>query len=149
MPPEFPRTATAGSPVSEKTPLKLSEKSQRGLQLALQAVEKRVFGPFRAPCTGQIHARSVAQTPFQTVSEVEFSEVQGSKRLIGRGGQHSTRPPNTAERGNHGCVLGSITRCFWRSISFSSSSTASGRSSGSKAFSISSIRPRALVIRAR
>ncbi len=53
---------------SENSILKLSEKSQRGLQLALQAVEKRLFGPFRAPCTGQIHARSVARTPFRTVS---------------------------------------------------------------------------------
>jgi hypothetical protein len=44
--------------------VKSSEKFQRGLQLALQAVEKRLFGPFRAPCTGQIHARSVARNLF-------------------------------------------------------------------------------------
>ncbi len=35
---------------------------------ALWAAKKRLFGPFHPPFTGQIHARSVARTPFRTVS---------------------------------------------------------------------------------
>jgi hypothetical protein len=36
--------------------------------VALQIAEKALSGPFRPPHSGQIHVRSVAQTPFRTVS---------------------------------------------------------------------------------
>src|SRR4051812_22189667 len=36
--------------------------------VASQGTEAPLFGPFRPRYTGQIHPRSVAQTPFQTVS---------------------------------------------------------------------------------
>jgi hypothetical protein len=47
--------------------------------VALQTAEKALFDPFRAPHSGQIPVRSVAQTPFRTVSESVFREL----RLVG------------------------------------------------------------------
>src|SRR5215213_8903804 len=44
-------------------------KSPEGVSnVASQGTEAPLFGPFRPRYTGQIHPRSVAQTPFQTVS---------------------------------------------------------------------------------
>jgi hypothetical protein len=40
--------------------------------MALEGTEGAPFGPFRPRNTGQIHARSVARTPFQTVSNTYF-----------------------------------------------------------------------------
>src|SRR3712207_5960647 len=50
----------------------------RPLQHSLTGHEKALFGPFWRSYTGQIYGRSVARTPFRTVSEDEFSEVQRS-----------------------------------------------------------------------
>ena len=36
--------------------------------LAPRIAEKALFDPFRPPHSGQIHPRSVAQSPFRTVS---------------------------------------------------------------------------------
>ena len=54
---------------------KLSEKSRRYLQHNPTDCQRGPFGPFLPPRTGQIHARSVAQTPFRTVSKAHFPEV--------------------------------------------------------------------------
>jgi hypothetical protein len=54
---------------------KLSEKSRMCLQRSLTGHRNSTFRPFWPPNTGQIHRRSVAHTPFRTVSEEVFSEV--------------------------------------------------------------------------
>ena len=51
--------------------------------MALQPVEEVLFGPFRAPNTGQIRGWSVAQSTFRTVS-LRGSVNKGMKRK-GRG----------------------------------------------------------------
>src|SRR5215204_5306177 len=43
--------------------------------VALQATETVLFGPFWPPYTGKIYGRSVAHTPCRTVSEGVFSET--------------------------------------------------------------------------
>src|SRR5215217_2549916 len=43
--------------------------------VVLQIAEKACFDPFRSSHYVRIRLRSVAQTPFRTVSEGEFSEV--------------------------------------------------------------------------
>jgi hypothetical protein len=52
--------------------------------VALQIVEKARFDPFRPTHDVRINLRSVAQTPFRTVSEGEFSEVRIASPLYGR-----------------------------------------------------------------
>src|SRR5829696_7290194 len=42
---------------------------------------KALFGPYRSPHNDRIHLRSLAQTPFRTVSEGEFSEVRSNGGL--------------------------------------------------------------------
>src|SRR5215208_2563537 len=44
--------------------------------VTLRSTSTVLFDPFWPPCASQIHAHSVALTPFRTVSEEEFSEVQ-------------------------------------------------------------------------
>src|SRR5215213_559206 len=66
----------ASSAYSPECVEKLSEKSRRCVKRGLPGHEAALFGPFRPRYTGQIHPRSVAHTPFQTVSEGEFSEVR-------------------------------------------------------------------------
>src|SRR5215213_8021353 len=52
-----------------RTPSRNCLKSPEGASnVASQGTEAPLFGPFRPRYTGQIHPRSVAQTPFQTVS---------------------------------------------------------------------------------
>src|SRR5215207_4722956 len=66
--------------------------------VALQIAEKALFDPFRPPHDVRIHLRSVAQTPFRTVSEGEFHEVRGSNlphssgALAHRAGAFGLRP---------------------------------------------------------
>src|SRR5215208_6742831 len=43
--------------------------------VTLRSTSTVLFDPFWPPCASQIHAHSVALTPFRTVSEGEFSEV--------------------------------------------------------------------------
>src|SRR5215211_3177763 len=87
---ELPRRRNSGSPTSEnsensvnanfreivksevqlrRTPYRNCLKSPEGASnVASQGTEAALFGPFRPLYTGQIHVRSVAHTPFQTVS---------------------------------------------------------------------------------
>jgi hypothetical protein len=58
--------------------MKLSEKSGDARNGALEDTEGAPFGPFRPRNTGQIHARSVARTPFQTVSRGSHGEDDSS-----------------------------------------------------------------------
>ena len=44
--------------------------------IALKIAQQALFDPFRLPHSVPIHLRGVAKTPFRTVSEGEFSEVQ-------------------------------------------------------------------------
>jgi len=44
--------------------------------VTLQATKTGLFGPFWPSYTSQIHARSVARTPFQTVSQGQFPETE-------------------------------------------------------------------------
>src|SRR5918994_6805099 len=53
---------------------------QGGPGVALRNAEKTLFDPFGLPHSGRIHPRSVAQTPFRTVSEGVFSEVRMQNR---------------------------------------------------------------------
>src|SRR5215218_5456475 len=53
--------------------------------VTLRSTSTVLFDPFWPPCASQIHAHSVALTPFRTVSEREFSEVQHSPVPIGPG----------------------------------------------------------------
>src|SRR5215208_6037363 len=46
------------------------------------------FSPFWPPYTDQIHGRSVARTPFRTVSEEKFSETQSSDHVSGSARAH-------------------------------------------------------------
>jgi hypothetical protein len=54
---------------------KLSEKPRVCLQRNLTSCQQGTFRPVSLPYTDQFHGRSVARTPFRTVSEGEFSEV--------------------------------------------------------------------------
>ena len=51
--------------------------------VTLQATKTGLFGPFWPSYTSQIHARSVARTPFQTVSQGVFSETPDSPGPMG------------------------------------------------------------------
>src|SRR5215203_7055263 len=48
---------------------------------ALEGTQRAPFGPFWSRNSGQIHARSIARTPFRTVSEGEFCEVRALRVL--------------------------------------------------------------------
>jgi hypothetical protein len=57
--------------------LETVRKASEGVyDVALRTAEKALFGPFRHPYSGQVHVRSVAHTPFRTVSEGVFCEVR-------------------------------------------------------------------------
>ena len=55
----------------------------RAYNVALQATETVLFGPFWPPYTGKIYGRSVAHTPFRTVSEEVFSETASEFLCVG------------------------------------------------------------------
>jgi hypothetical protein len=48
--------------------------------VGLRTAEKALFGPFRTPYSGQIHARSVTRTPFRTVSLRGWVNKEESER---------------------------------------------------------------------
>jgi hypothetical protein len=50
----------------------------RAYNVALRATETVLFGSFWTPYSRQVYDRSVAYTPFRTVSDGRFSETQGS-----------------------------------------------------------------------
>ena len=57
-----------------------SETVRKGPVVALRATETVLLGPFWPPDTAKIHVRSVARTPFRTVSERGFCEVRTGHR---------------------------------------------------------------------
>jgi hypothetical protein len=62
--------------------------------VALQIVEKARFDPFRPTHDVRINLRSVAQTPFRTVSEGEFCELRLEGVLeSGNRKPYSSKPP--------------------------------------------------------
>src|SRR5215212_5051981 len=71
---------------------KLSEESQRRSQRSPIGSRKVPFGPFRAPYSGQIHAWSVAQSPFRTVSRRISMKMSSRRAALKRGSVTQHRP---------------------------------------------------------
>src|SRR5687767_3960621 len=66
------RKIVLDSPSAQRIRLK---RVGRACGVALRATETVLFGPFWPPYTAQIHASSVARTPFRIVSELGFSHL--------------------------------------------------------------------------
>ena len=64
------------SPYSDECVRDCSKTLEATCRAALETAEKRCFSIFWPPYTQQMHARSVARTPFRTVSEREFCELR-------------------------------------------------------------------------